>query len=333
MAYTAQITQNDQNRRMDRILRKALPELPLSAIHKLLRKGQVYIDGKPVDASFKPQAGSVLEISSLEVEIQRKADTEKHISIPELSPLDILYEHEALLFINKKPGIPVHGKHSLDEAVQGYLKSKLPPSLSFKSGPLHRLDQGTSGIIAFSKNLAGAQRFSEALRQHRLSKWYLAILQGTMTEPVQWNDVLLRDQEQHRSLVSHTASGGKEARTTLYPLFYNPHPQKRFTLVLINLGTGRTHQIRVQAASHGYPLAGDIKYGAKKQAEPWFLHAYALGGLGTLNLGLPNEIQAPLSKSQLNLLKSIFSEPAQLLFLERLYQTPPIKDLLDAIIK
>jgi len=80
-------------------------------------------------------------------------------------------------------------------------------------------------------------------------------------------------------------------------------------------------------------LAGDIKYGAKKQAEPWFLHAYALGGLGTLELGLPNEIQAPLSKTQLTLLKNIFSEPAHLLFLERLYQTPPIKDLLDAIIK
>jgi len=76
MAYTAQITQDDQNRRLDRILRKAFPGLPLSAIHRMIRKGQVHIDGMSMPASFKPQAGSILEIHGL--------DTEKQASLPGL---------------------------------------------------------------------------------------------------------------------------------------------------------------------------------------------------------------------------------------------------------
>ena len=339
MAYIAQITLDDQNRRMDRILRKALPNLPLSAIHKMFRKGHVHIDGKPVSPSFKPQAGSLLEIHGpADEDIAKKAAAQplmltQHEYTPQKSPsLDILFENEALLFINKKAGIPVHGNRSLDEAVQGYLKTRLPQSLSFRSGPLHRLDQGTSGIITFSKSLLGAQRFSEALREHRLEKWYVTVFQGIISETVEWNDVLYRDKNQGISRIAREMEPGKEAHTTVYPLFHHRGAQNTATLVLIKLKTGRTHQIRAQAAAHGHPLLGDSRYGSPKQYNPWFLHAYALAGLDSLQLAIPETIQAPLKELQLSWLEKLFTEKDQEFFIKRLQKTPPLKDLLNAII-
>ncbi|AEJ19420.1 RluA family pseudouridine synthase [Gracilinema caldarium] len=343
MAFTAQITENDQNRRLDRIVRKALPQLPLSAIHKMFRKGQVYIDGKPVPASFKPQLGSILEIPELVAETPQKIPITRgkvskappvRLQSTDKGPsFQILFENEALLFINKEAGIPVHGKDSLALAVQTYLGPKLSPSLSFRPGPLHRLDQGTSGIITFSKNLMGAQCFSIALREHRLEKWYVALLQGCMTEPAQWTDTLIRDQNRRMSNLVSETDAGKQAITRVYPLFHTAHTHNPATLVFIKLETGRTHQIRVQAAHHGYPLLGDIKYGAKKQARPWVLHAYTLAGLGRLDLGLPDSIQAPLPDVQVIYLKTLFTEIKQRLFIQRLQETTPITDLLGAIIK
>ncbi|MCA1951189.1 MAG: RluA family pseudouridine synthase [Treponema sp.] len=330
MAYTAQITPDDQNRRLDRILRKAFPSLPLSAIHKMIRKGQVHIDGKPVSASFKPQAGSVLEIPALDIALKESTAPRQHKERG--IPLSILFENEALLCINKKRGIPVHGEKSVDEAVLAYLKPKLPPSLSFKPGPLHRLDQGTSGILFFSKNIRGAQAFSEGLREHRFAKWYLAVLQGHVTEAAQWDDVILRNREQGLSHIDKDAMEGKRATTTVYPILHNRDSHTAATLVCIKLGTGRTHQIRVQAAHHGFPLLGDIKYGAKKQPFPWLLHAYEMDGLETLHLSLPAALRAPLWPDQLALLQRLFPEKEQHLFFQRLEQTPPLLSLLDAII-
>ena len=330
MAYTAQITPDDQNRRLDRILRKAFPKLPLSAIHKMIRKGQVYIDGKPVPAFFKPQAGSVLEIPTLD--ILSKENITPVQQNEGVIPLSILFENEALLCINKKRGIPVHGKQSVDEAIQAYLGPKMPPSLSFKPGPLHRLDQGTSGILFFSKNIRGAQTFSEALRDRRFEKWYLAVLQGSVHEVTEWDDVLVRNQEHRLSHIKNGSSEGKRATTTVYPIFYNRDPRTPATLVYIRLGTGRTHQIRAQAAHHGAPLLGDIKYGAKKQPYPWLLHAYEIGGLDVLNLSVPDTVRAPLWPDQLALLQRLFSESKQHLFFQRLERTPPLLSLLDAII-
>lgn len=339
MTYTVQITVDDQNRRLDRILRKAFPDLPLSAIHRLLRKGQVYIDGLPVTAPFRPQAGSILEIRGFNPEathysreiIRPVSQTERSLSPG--APFEILFENEALLCINKRVGLPVHGETSLDEEVQRYLKPLLQTSLSFKPGPLHRLDQGTSGVIVFSKNLIGAQRFSEALREHRLGKWYITILQGKVKSVFFWQDMLHRDSVNKVTQVNSGARDGKAATTTVYPLMFNNDETNPAMLVAIKLGTGRTHQIRAQAAAHGFPVWGDVKYGAQRQPKPWLLHAYELEGLDQLDLEAPRSIQAPLSEIQLYLMERIFFNKENNLFFKRLRKTPPISDLLDAIIK
>jgi 23S rRNA pseudouridine955/2504/2580 synthase len=275
---------DDNGRRLDRILRKALPDLPLSGIHRLLRKGRILVDGKAAGAEDRVAAGSIIAIpdsaaalpSSLPVQPRRPSPV-----------LDILREEADLLFINKPPGLAVHGPASLNDAVQAYLANKIRRSLSFKPGPLHRLDKPTSGIIAFSKTLEGARFFSALIREGRIKKQYLAVVNGLVEGPAVWEDFLVRDQELRKTQpvgeMAGTSSPGtaKQARTRIRPLALYTGGLTRAgpehcSLILAEIETGRTHQIRAQAAIHGFPLAGDKKYGGPYQPGGFLLHAWKL---------------------------------------------------------
>jgi 23S rRNA pseudouridine955/2504/2580 synthase len=281
---------DDDQRRLDRILRKALPDLPLSLIHRFLRQGQVLVDGKPAKPPDRIAAGAVITIPDItRNSAEKQADTGTEI------PLDILYEGSGLLILNKAPGIASQGPGSLEDAVRDYLAPKLPPSLSFRPGPLHRLDKPSSGIIVFSTNLEGAQYFSKLLRERKLKKYYLALVEGLMKTDQYWEDELVRDREAKKTFTKKReperragripkpgeapGSGGnpQKALTRVSPL----KAASGHTLILAEILTGRTHQIRAQAAAHGYPLGGDKKYGG--QALPgipgpggFLLHAWKL---------------------------------------------------------
>ncbi|MCL2008061.1 MAG: RluA family pseudouridine synthase [Treponema sp.] len=290
---------DDDGRRLDRILRKALPDLPLSAIHRLLRQNAVLVDGKPEGASFRVRAGQTININSIghtdsESYIQNHNLKEK--AAPKTS-LEILYEGEGLLIVNKPSGIPVHGgKHgceSLESIVRTYLKPKIPASLSFKPGPLHRLDMNSSGIIVFSTNLEGARQFSLYMQNHKIKKQYLALVEGSIKKAGIWQDELRRDPESKMTFTSLPDSKStKTALTRVTPLQGN----KEYTLILAEIETGRTHQIRSQAAARGHPLAGDRKYGGKPIGKPFpktggfLLHAFRM----ELPPPFPPLIEAPL---------------------------------------
>jgi 23S rRNA pseudouridine955/2504/2580 synthase len=162
------------------------------------------------------------------------------------------------------------------------LRGKLAPSLSFKPGPLHRLDKPTSGIIVFSTSLEGARRFSALLKDGKIRKRYLAILEGDLQQSEVWEESLMRDGEALKTVIAE-ASGEKPnaatdkarlARTRAMPLKRGRKAGRIYTLAQFEIDTGRTHQIRAQAAHHGYPLAGDRKYGGS--GSRFFLHAAEL---------------------------------------------------------
>jgi 23S rRNA pseudouridine955/2504/2580 synthase len=201
--------EDDDGRRLDRILRKSCPAAPLSALHRLLRKGAVRVNGKKATADLRVSAGDVIEFM-MEGEVSPYAPVTPPHNPPAPSPiLKILFESADVLALNKGAGVVVHGESSLESAVRGYVAGRIPQSLSFSPGPAHRLDRGTSGVILFSKSLAGARYISGGLREGVFRKTYLAIVEGTITGEEIWEDTLSRDSDAKKTIIG---GGGGRAR-------------------------------------------------------------------------------------------------------------------------
>jgi 23S rRNA pseudouridine955/2504/2580 synthase len=292
---------DDAGRRLDLLLRKALPDLPLSAIHRLLRKRRVLLDGQPADAATRVKAGAVIALPldapaiappvASSAALGGDAASRSHAALPSAAkqpPAPILWEGYGLIALNKPAGLPTHGDNSLETELRAWLRDKLPPSLSFRSGPLHRLDTPTSGVIMFSSTLEGARYFSALIREHRVRKRYLALIDGRLDHEVLWEDTLIRDKTAKKTFVAAQAAA-PNAGTVARPLAFNA----AYTLVEVEISTGRTHQIRAQAAFHGHPLAGDRKYGGSPLAAGLLLHAASLE-FPAPETGRPLIISAPL---------------------------------------
>ncbi len=325
---------DDQGRRLDRVLRKMLPGLGLSGIYRLIRTGLVRLNGRPAAPDNRLQSGDAI---SLPRAVLAKAAgarkpggsaraaggpaapasrpragrgrfaSEAPPSLEALRPL-ILLETPHLLALNKPRGWLVHGPGSLEDPVRRYLAGRPAAggpaaessgSLSFRPGPVHRLDRNTSGLLLFAASLFAATTLSALFRAGRVDKRYLAVLDGTIDRPARWTDELARDP---LLLRSYRAAGGKPAVTEVSPVL----TRGGLTLAACRMRSGRTHQIRAQAALAGHPLAGDRKYGGSGRLPAYLLHAAFLRldeevpGLGF------RELEAPLFAADLARLESLF---------------------------
>jgi 23S rRNA pseudouridine955/2504/2580 synthase len=296
---------DDDGRRLDRVLRKALPGLPLSALHRLFRKGKILVDHIEAGPGKRIKAGQTIELPQDYTAAPAPGKARPSSTVP-LPGLTVLYEGEGLLVINKASGLAVHGAGSLEEQVQSYLKDKTPPSLSFRSGPLHRLDKPTSGLIVFSTSLDGARRFSRLIRERKVRKLYLALVDGSLSKSQIWEDELIRDEKLQKTIVApegESNNGAKTGRTLVSPLA----AAKDRSLILAEIESGITHQIRAQAAERGHPLSGDKKYGGKAlpgkelKGGGFFLHAWKLEFEG-------RGIEAPLPENFLTAITEFFGE-------------------------
>ena len=203
---------DDAGRRLDRILRKALPDFPLSALHRLLRKGEVLVNGKTGKGEDRIPSGAFIQLPLKECDLQSGKKPALFHKQKKPSPLDILWEGGGLLILNKPAGLAVHGgsksPDSLERQVQEYVR--LAPSISFRPGPLHRLDKPSSGIVVFALNLETAQWFSALLRERKIGKRYLAILEGTLAKSETWTDLLTRDKKARKTFVTPPGSSGND---------------------------------------------------------------------------------------------------------------------------
>jgi 23S rRNA pseudouridine955/2504/2580 synthase len=304
-------SENDSGRRLDRVLRKALPEIPLSALYRFFRKGAVLVDGKPASGADRVKAGNVIRIpgNGGPENPARPGTKAAGMDLPgKLSLPEILFEGAGLLVLNKPAGLAVHGpdRDNLNLRVQAWLRGRIPDSLSFRPGPLHRLDKPTSGIIVFSTSLEGAKTFCKLLEEGKIVKTYLAILEGNLEKELVWTDSLFRNKTLRKSLACGDSEGDgirpKKAVTRVRPAAWS----KGLTLAFMEPETGRTHQIRSQAAFHNFPLRGDRKYGAGGKGG-FFLHAFSLEFPPKELPSFPRRITAPLPEAFAAFLRENFA--------------------------
>lgn len=261
-----EISENDNNKRIDGVIRKFLPNLPLKAIFKAIRSGDIRVNNKKVKQNYR-----LTILDTLYIYKPLLSHTKNEITkTSKLESKRVIFENDNLLIYNKERGELVHGKKdSLDKKVKYYLKDKVKESLSFSPGPLHRLDRNTQGLITFSVSLKGAREFTNFLQNSEIKKIYLTLVEGAHTNREVWEDKISRDEENKKSFKD---SSGELAVTTFIPLL----TKKGKTLALMDIKSGRTHQIRVQASIHNRPLVGDNKYNSIKSSDPYFLSAISL---------------------------------------------------------
>ncbi len=323
---------DDEGRRTDRIARRLLPAHSLGTIYSCFRRGLVRRNGARVRPDARVQAGDRVSVAAfLLQDAQSTGDSPGREAAPKVGEpvLQDLFVNPHVRIISKPYGIPVQGGGrspiSLDRLiVRDYLRqqreSGAPPSLSFRPGPLHRLDRRTTGVLAFSQSLAGARWFSLALRERLVGKEYLALAEGRLERRACWTDQVHRRQRAGGGefVRSEIKDEGKEARTAASPMAWGQVGGIPLTLLHLEISTGRTHQIRLQCAAHGLPLLGDTAYGghvlpAKAKADrprqdsclqDLFLHAWRLSVPPDNPLGLPATVEAPLPEGFRDMLET-----------------------------
>lgn len=264
--------ENDAGRRLDRILRRLWHQAPLSHIHRELRLGHVRVNGRPRKGAYRVEPGDRIALAGGDPDDIAGTRAERAPTPVSTPRVEAVWENEHLAAFSKPAGTPTIGEGSLEEAVTPGLAVAAQDSLSFRPGPLHRLDRNTSGLILFSKSLHGARRFTELQEAGELSKLYLGIVGGELEAPGRWDFPLTRDKKRRVSLVRPK---GRPAETAYHPLA--AASDGALTLCLFVIRSGFTHQIRAHAAAGGAPLAGDRKYGGPPLlGAGYYLHAVAV---------------------------------------------------------
>ena len=311
------ISSKEANQRVDKYVKKFLNEAPLSFIYKLFRKKDVKINGHWVKENYILSEGEELTIyvTDEQFEVFNKPKEVEKVTLNH----QIVYEDENILIVNKPRGLLVHGdegekKLTLSNEVINYLyfKGEYDPrnDHGFTPGPAHRLDRNTSGLVVFGKNLISLQELEDLFKEkEEITKEYKALVVGKFDGERHISAPLLKDEKTGLVRISKQ---GKNADTIAKSL----GKYGDFTLVNVQILTGRTHQIRVHLASIGYPVLGDSKYGnfkvnkevkEKYKFENQFLTAYKLsfknlkGHLSylsgkTFEVKLPDEEEKLLSK-------------------------------------
>ena len=314
------------NQRVDKFVRKYLNDAPLSFIYKLFRKKDVKINKHWVKEDYIIQEGELLQIYVTDEQLEEFNKPKKIENIK--ADISIVYEDKNILIVNKPKGLLIHGDESekritLTNKVLSYLHQKgeyTGKVEDFVPGPVHRLDRNTSGLVIYAKNLFSSQILMNELKTHEnIEKYYLALVDGEINEGGTINAPLQKNSDSGLVKVGSLKTGAKEAITKYMPL-YNSN---KYTLVKVQLITGRTHQIRVHFSYINHPLLGDGKYGNFEKNKVFnrlfgynnqFLHAYELhfnNMPGELKYLSNRTFKAPLPKLEKKILSTIFNNFAE----------------------
>ena len=280
------IKPNDSGKRLDKFVLKAASGLSASLMYKYIRKKAIKVNGKRAEISYKLKENDVVEMY-----INDEFFFEKSSSFLDIGydpKLDILYEDQNLILVDKKPGVLVHEdagerRDTLINHVLLYLyrKGEYDPDgeVSFTPSLCNRLDKNTGGIVIVSKNAESQRLLHDIVKERKLRKLYLALIHGTPEkQSATLHAYLKKDPEHNMVTVRDDPFEGAKEIITSYRVIESA---KDMSLVEVDLVTGRTHQIRAHMAHIGHPLVGDHKYGRAKDDKglPFkfqALYAYSL---------------------------------------------------------
>ena len=267
-----QLIQKDENIRVDKLLSERFPDLSRANIQRLIEQGKITLNGGKLRPAYKGKIGDIIQIEDEEPkEIELK---------PENIPLDVLYEDNDIIVINKAKGMVVHpGNGNPDGTLVNAILAKCKDSLSgiggeIRPGIVHRLDKDTSGVIIVAKNDKAHMELSRQIQAREVKKIYWALVRGIIKENEATINMPIGRSTKDRKKMA-VRKDGKEAITHFKVL-------KRwgaYTLLEIHIETGRTHQIRVHLSQIGYPVVGDAVYSNGKNpfgVEGQMLHAKSI---------------------------------------------------------
>ncbi len=287
--------------RIDKFLAEQCEELSRSFLQKLLKSGEVSVNGQAVKASFRLSEGDLI--------VFKVPEAAKPEILPEPIPLDILYEDEDVILINKPKGMVVHpaaGHYSgtLVNALMYHCRDSLSGINGvLRPGIVHRIDMDTTGVIIACKNDVSHRSIAEQLKEHSITRRYQAIVHGRLKTDEGTVDAPIGRNPQDRKKMSINDRNGKPAVTHYHVL----NRFRDYTHIECRLETGRTHQIRVHMASIGHPLLGDAVYGPARcpyRLEGQTLHAGVLGFVHPRS-GEYMEFSAPLPEYFEKLLRTL----------------------------
>jgi 23S rRNA pseudouridine955/2504/2580 synthase len=290
-----EVGERGAGQRLDNFLGRILIDVPRSHLFRVIRKGEVRVNGKRAKADTRLQASDIVRVPP--VRVGAAAPPRRAPSGMVQNVIDaIVLEEPRLLVIDKPAGVAVHGGSGVSFGVIEALRAARPDETLEL---VHRIDRETSGILLVSRKPAALRTLHALLREGRVEKRYLALVKGKWELGQKRIDVPLRTDIRvsgERTVKAHES--GKDAVSVFRPVqFFG----KKATLVEVTLETGRTHQIRVHAAHAGYPLAGDDKYGDAAFNETMkvlgltrmFLHAHHVSFVWP-DSGMEFTVSAPL---------------------------------------
>ena len=289
--------------RLDKVVSNLEQEMSRETIQRMIKTGKILVNNKQEKASFKTTVGDLI---TLEEEIPEEIELK-----PQEMPLDIIYEDDDMLVINKEKGIVVHpGNGNPDGTLANAVMAKCKGSLSgiggkIRPGIVHRIDKDTSGLIIVAKNDTAHINLSKQIQDRKVKKTYIALVRGVIKENEATINMPIGRSSKDRKKMAVTKDG-KEAITHFKVLKrYNG-----FTLLEVKLETGRTHQIRVHLSEIGYPIVGDEVYSNGKNpfgVKGQMLHAEKLE-LKHPRTGKDLTFEAPVPKYFANIINQLEKE-------------------------
>jgi 23S rRNA pseudouridine955/2504/2580 synthase len=289
------VTADEAGQRIDNFLMRHFKTVPRSRVYRLLRKGEVRINRKRVDAEYRLQAGDEVRLPPVRIDTGGEV-RQPSSSLLELIERAVIFQDKHLLALDKPAGVAVHGGSGMSFGIIEALRASRPrETLEL----VHRLDRDTSGCLLVARDRSTLTALHALIRNGGMHKTYLALVAGSWQLGTKRIDApLATDNRQHGERHVRVAAAGKESVSVFKPVqFFG----SLATLMEVDIPTGRTHQIRVHASFAGHPLLGDDKYGDRdRNAElkrhglnRTFLHAQSVA-FEWPGSGVPFHLSAPL---------------------------------------